>query len=417
MNISRLKRRKRSSKRYLAVFLVIAILFTTVMSTGFALWSDTLKISASVTVSKPFISLSAERTSVSSVEPSDEGLSSGYKRGNKTSNYWVCYTNIDRETGFISHSRGLIAYTIPAKWTESNDTFTIYNTLLDTTVYTTKDGKEHEISAANGGKYTYWYNDRDAYDVGFPSNTYALDSGLNGSSESYGFHQTAGVPFDVTITNDNSNPIRVTKIEFTGSSATYDEDDIDVNGTKTSSSNYFTKGRSRSFTVTPSRPYNDFTCTITVEDTVTHEVQKVSLYVVFKKDLPAKMSKPPVSAAPKLNMAAPTTTTEAPIETTESTSASTESSSEDITASTAPESEQTTEATTSESTAPEAPETTTTTEAPETTAATTTTTTTTAAPTTTTEATTTTTTTAKPTTTTTEKPTTTTTTAPEQSEE
>lgn len=433
MNISRIRRRKRSSKRYLAVFLVIALLFTSVMSFGFAQWQDTLTINADVEVKKAKLGVELKRYNMYSGNNFYKDLSN--TSGNKN---WMCYVYATTAVG----NKGYLVYKMCPSF--SGNTMTIYRTIFPSDMdMDYKDGNTTQFTDAHG-----IYEEYDEMNQ-FDSET--SDSPIRGAdslkhsaySDEYGFlayceynFYGAEIPVEVKLTNPNSTTVKLTNI-----TATNVDSIKTTNGNTISSSTEFSVPTGgASFVVYPKKSGNEYTrdnIVITFTDDSGNNYQyniKFSDYSPTNSDFkklssridmddytppapPMLMSKPPVNTA----NAPKTTTTTTTTTTTDSTSASTEPSSENTTASTAPETEQTTGATTSESTAPEAPETTTTTtEAPETTAATTTTTTTTAAPTTTTEApttTTTTTTTAKSTTTTTEKPTTTTTTAPEQSEE
>lgn len=353
----------------LPLLLAAALIFSTVMSVGFAKWQDTLTINADVKVkNKPL------KISVSKNNPFTDYAS---LRTSTSSQNWVVYT----VESYLLIRRSYMAYNIDAAWNESTNTFTIKNDkLVQQTVK--NDNLISDKSGTIGSKYNYWCKDRligvvfeamMQYKVGnttYP--VYALDeyhhSGAIGDYD-YTNYQ-ANIPCRVTLKNENG-----TAVTISGLSCSIDASIKNTNGTSITSLTIPANGEA-SFIVTPSSTTtaannNGFTVTF-VEDGKSRLIN----FKIVKSDPSLLGSGAPKQSRPPVTSSAPDPEAEQPDGTTaptgtlpDPTSGSTTESTTEST--TQPAAEPTTESTTEPTTEPSAE--TTSTEAPTTTTTTTTT--------------------------------------------
>ena len=215
MTVNRIKNKKRSSlrKKIIPLVLALAVIFSTVMASGFAKWQDTLTLTANVTVKKQ----SAKITNITKKDAYDceeEDYFEHLKYGDENEN-WVCYHNFTKRY-FIVPYRDVLAYAIPLTLSgqnTANATATINNRTLDSTGY----DSDRTSTDSYGGTYYMYFKSSETR--GFSSGQRPLDSGIVDEDGDYGFHQTSGIPMTVTVSNPNGEVITLSGFSVSVSGA------------------------------------------------------------------------------------------------------------------------------------------------------------------------------------------------------
>ncbi len=246
MTINRLKKKKRSSlrKKFVPAMLALALVFSAVMSMGFAKWQDQLTINATVNVGKR----TAEIVSVAKHDEytyaDEEDVFYDCRYGEKEFN-WLCYKN---ELFFLT--RNVVAYKIPMNYSvdssKKNATVTLYNYAL----VTSKFSNDGLYPAIHNSEYVYYYqsNSKTTFSSGDkalgPNNN--LSSNLAGGDD--GFHGAKGIPMIVTVRNPNTTSITLSGFTVSNSSfASVNVSSLSISANST-----------QTFIITPLRSSNQY---------------------------------------------------------------------------------------------------------------------------------------------------------------